>query len=81
MNIGDLVTRKVDNHKILFRIIKIEKDKVYLKGEYVDLQFENNNYTINITLFGIRMDMTLEEIEKALGYAVEVVNLKEKEKE
>lgn len=36
---------------------------IYLKGEYVDLQFENNNYTINMTLFGIRTDMTLEEIE------------------
>lgn len=49
MNIGDLVTRKVDNHKILFRIIKIEKDKVYLKGEYVRLIATANINELKLT--------------------------------
>lgn len=31
-NVGDLVTRKSYNHDILFRIIKIDNDTVYLKG-------------------------------------------------
>lgn len=37
MKINDLVTRKKYNNDILFRIIKIEKDKVILKGEFFRL--------------------------------------------
>ena len=38
MNIGDLVTRKKYNHDIVFRIVKIEENIVYLKGEFVRLK-------------------------------------------
>ena len=33
MKVGDYVTRKKYNHDIIFRIIKIEDNKVFLHGE------------------------------------------------
>lgn len=38
MNIGDLVTRKKYNHDVVFKIVKIEANVVYLKGENIRLK-------------------------------------------
>ena len=37
MKIGDYVTRKKYNHDIVFKIIQIKDDKVYLHGEMIRL--------------------------------------------
>ena len=37
MKIGDYVTRKKYNHDLIFQVIQIEKDKVYLRGKMVRL--------------------------------------------
>ena len=47
MKVGDYVTRKKYNHDIIFRIIKIENDKVFLHGE----------------MFRLIADTTLEDLE------------------
>lgn len=39
------------------------------EGYEVDLQFEKDKYVMNIRIFGIDKDMTLEEIEKEV-YAI-----------
>lgn len=42
MKIGDLVTRKKYNHDIVFKITKIEDNKVYLCGETIRLKADAN---------------------------------------
>ena len=63
-NVGDLVSRKSYNNDILFKIIKIENDKAYLKGIDVRLladapltdldvttKFEDNIFNVDIREF------------------------------
>lgn len=62
MKIGDYVTRKKYNHDIVFKIIQIKDDKVYLHGEMIrlvadasidDLQIynvEDGNEEVDVTL-------------------------------
>ena len=42
MRVGDLVTRKKYNNDIVFRIERIDNNKVYLNGEYLRLKADAN---------------------------------------
>ena len=55
-NLGDLVTRKSYKHDILFKIIKIEEDIVYLKGVDVRLLADAPITDVEINKENIRDD-------------------------
>jgi spore coat assembly protein len=57
--IGDLVTRKKYDNDILFKIIKIDKNKVILRG--VDIRLYADSFVDDLVLSGIRQDDEYEE--------------------
>lgn len=48
IKVGDYVTRKSHNHDIVFKVIKITDDNVYLKGAYVRLYADCNILDLKI---------------------------------
>lgn len=61
MRVGDLVTRKKYNNDIVFRIERIDNNKVYLNGEY--LRLKADAYLEDLMLYKNEKEMPELELE------------------